>query len=79
MGMQRRDLTSSDYLKSYQCPHYMSEDEWLESPVPVGAIDYGMIYVKCSCGWRLVDILNTDEQFDKAVRRFQRHAKSADT
>jgi hypothetical protein len=69
--MRRLDTTSEAYQRAWRGTHNIpSYGVW---SYPPGNGRRGTRYLRCLCGWRLVEIYDTTTQYDQATTLHYRH------
>jgi hypothetical protein len=74
--MRRQDTTSQEHQLGWRGAHHSGHGTWTyPSAEPGRRVRRGTIYLRCACGWRLVNIANTPAQRAQAGERHNEHVR----
>jgi hypothetical protein len=72
--MRRADSTSREYQLAWRGTHNIPGDGLYEYPDPKRATrKHGSRYLRCNCGWKLIEIARTRSEREKAGRLHAEH------
>lgn len=72
--MKRLDTTDEQYQRSYRGKHRIPGNGVWSYPTTTGRGTSGTRFLRCPCGWRLVEIKRSEH--DKASAAFREHVAS---
>lgn len=75
LSMRRDDTTTEEYQRAWRGRHMMSMGNWAyPHKMPSGRIRHRRHYIRCSCGWRLVNVPPVGSKgMGKAARLYAEH------
>lgn len=72
--MRRADTTTSEYQLTFRGSHMVSTGLYAyPRRLPSGRVRHQRIYIRCNCGWKLVDVPRSGKTREKADQLLREH------